>query len=110
MTIVGSDETGYQTGLSSSSNLLDWRSEGLILKRNPDDPVTRYNAALTWIVRENGIFSQGRLKLIRGRYLGVYLHFFVGPHRRALPDFDLLRNRSPDHLGDHLPDAFLFPL
>jgi hypothetical protein len=66
MTIVGWDGTGYQTGLSSSSNLLDWQSEGLILKRNPDDPIIRYNAALTWIVRENGIFSQGRLKRIHG--------------------------------------------
>ena len=75
MTIVGSDESGYQTGLSSSSNLLDWQSEGLILKRNPDNPIIRYNAALTWIVRENSVFSEGKLKRIRGRYLGVYLSF-----------------------------------
>ena len=47
MTMVGWDGTGYQTGLASSSDLLDWRSEGAILRRNPADPITRYNIALT---------------------------------------------------------------
>jgi predicted GH43/DUF377 family glycosyl hydrolase len=72
MTFLGFDGTGYQTGLASSSNLLDWRSEGLIVGRDPQSEMFRFNVALNWIVRENDIFAPGRLKKIRGRYLGVY--------------------------------------
>jgi predicted GH43/DUF377 family glycosyl hydrolase len=72
MTFVAFDGTGYQTGLASSENLLDWKPEGLILGRDPGSEITRYNVAMNWIVRENGLFSAGRLKKIRGRYVGVY--------------------------------------
>ncbi|MDR3718520.1 MAG: hypothetical protein P4K98_06935 [Bryobacteraceae bacterium] len=78
MTFVAFDGKGYQTGLASSANLLDWKSEGLILGRDPHSELTRYNAAMNWIVRENGLFSEGRLKKIRGRYLGVY-HAYPQP-------------------------------
>jgi sucrose-6-phosphate hydrolase SacC (GH32 family) len=72
MTYVAFDGTGYQTGLASSSDLVAWRKEGCILRRDPSSPVTRYNIALNWIVRENDVRSAGRLRKIRGRYLGVY--------------------------------------
>jgi predicted GH43/DUF377 family glycosyl hydrolase len=72
MTYIGFDGTGYQTGLASSANLLDWTPEGLLLGRDPKSELFRYNAALNWIVRENGLYSPGRPKKIRGRYLGVY--------------------------------------
>jgi predicted GH43/DUF377 family glycosyl hydrolase len=78
MTFIAFDGTGYQTGLASSENLLDWKPEGLILGRDPHSELTRYNAAMNWIVRENGLFSEGRLKKIRGRYLGVY-HAYPQP-------------------------------
>lgn len=78
MTFVAFDGTGYQTGLASSDNLLDWKAEGVILRRDPSSEITRYNAAMNWIVRENGLFSAGRLKKIRGRYLGVY-HAYPKP-------------------------------
>jgi len=72
MTYVGWDGTGYQTGLASSSDLTSWRKEGCILRRDPSSPVTRYNIALNWIVRENELQSPGELKKVRGRFLGVY--------------------------------------
>lgn len=78
MTFVAFDGTGYQTGLASSPDLLDWKTEGLILGRDPNSELTRYNVALNWIVRENDLFSEGRLKKIRGRYLGVY-HAYPKP-------------------------------
>jgi predicted GH43/DUF377 family glycosyl hydrolase len=78
MTYVGFDGEGYQTGLAVSSNLLDWRKEGVILPRDARHPVLRYNAALTWILRENDVFSPGRLRKVRGRYLGVY-HAYPKP-------------------------------
>ncbi len=72
LTYVGYDGIGYQTGLATSSNLMSWRKEGVILPRNPRSNVLRYNAALTWILRENDVFGPGRPKKVRGRYLGAY--------------------------------------
>lgn len=78
MTYVGFDGEGYQTGLASSSDLIHWQKETLLLRRDPKNPVIRYNVALTWILRENGVFSPGRLKKVRGRYFGVY-HAYPRP-------------------------------
>jgi predicted GH43/DUF377 family glycosyl hydrolase len=72
MTYVGFDGSGYQTGLASSRDLVQWRKLGCILKRNPDSPITRHNVAMNWIVRDNKLRSRGSLKKIRGRFLGVY--------------------------------------
>jgi beta-xylosidase len=72
MTYVGFDGAGYQTGLASSADLVGWTKEGCILRRDPASPITRYNIAMTWIVRQNELRSPGELKKARGRYLGVY--------------------------------------
>jgi hypothetical protein len=78
MTFVAFDGKGYQTGLASSADLLDWKPEGMIAGRDPSNPVLRYNVALNWIVRENDVFSPGSLKRIHGRFLGVY-HAYPNP-------------------------------
>lgn len=72
LSYVGYDGIGYQTGLASSSDLMNWRKEGVILPRDPSSKVLRYNAALTGILRENDVFGPGVLKKVRGRYLGAY--------------------------------------
>lgn len=72
MTYVGWDGTGYQTGLASSKDLVNWKKLGCILKRDPSSPITRYNVAMNWIVRENALQSPGKLKKVRGRFLGAY--------------------------------------
>jgi len=78
MTYIGFDGKGYQTGLASSTNLTDWQKLGCILQRDPNSPITRFNIAMNWIVRENSIHSQGELKRIHGRFLGVY-HAYPNP-------------------------------
>lgn len=72
MTFLGFDGTGYQTGLAWSNDLIEWRKIGCILKRDPSSPITRYNIALNWILRENELRTQGKLKKVGGRFLGVY--------------------------------------
>jgi predicted GH43/DUF377 family glycosyl hydrolase len=72
MTFVAFDGIGYQTGLASSSYLIQWKNEGCILKRDPSSPTLKYNAAINWILRENGLYSPGELKKVDGSYLGVY--------------------------------------
>jgi predicted GH43/DUF377 family glycosyl hydrolase len=71
MTHVGWDGMGYRTGLAVSDDLLHWSKEGLILDRGPKGSVTEYNAALTWILRENEVFGGGELKATKGRYVGA---------------------------------------
>jgi predicted GH43/DUF377 family glycosyl hydrolase len=78
MTYVGWDGTGYQTGLASSEDLTSWKKEGCILRRDPASPVTRYNVALNWILRQNELQSAGELKRVRDRFLGVY-HAYPNP-------------------------------
>lgn len=72
MTYSGFDGSGYQTGLATSTDLVNWKKEGIILRRAPHTPYIQNNAALLWIVRENDVFSSGNLKKINGKFLGVY--------------------------------------
>jgi predicted GH43/DUF377 family glycosyl hydrolase len=78
MTYVGFDGEGYQTGWAVSSNLTEWKPLGLLIGRDPNSPVTRYNVALTWILRDNDVFGAGTLKRVGGRFLGVY-HAYPKP-------------------------------
>jgi predicted GH43/DUF377 family glycosyl hydrolase len=72
MTFVGWDSIGYRTGLAVSDDLLHWHKEGLVIDRGPKGSFTEFNAALTWIVRDNDLFGPGTLKRVNGRYLGMY--------------------------------------
>lgn len=78
MVFLGYDGTGYQTGLASSADLLDWKPEGLLLGRDPHSDLFRYNVALSWILRENEVFSPARPKKVGDRYAGVY-HAYPQP-------------------------------
>ena len=69
MTYVGFDGVGYQTGMAVSDDLVTWQREGVMLARNPDDPVTRYNVAAASILRENELYSPGRLIKVGGKYV-----------------------------------------
>lgn len=72
MTYVGYDGTGYQTGLARSDDLIHWQREGLILARDPSDPIIRYNIALMCILRDDALDSTGALTKVGGRYLGAW--------------------------------------
>lgn len=72
MTFVGFDGVGYQTGLARSSDLVNWKKEGLIFRRDPSSPILKYNAALSWILRENELYSDGALKKVNGEFIGAY--------------------------------------
>jgi predicted GH43/DUF377 family glycosyl hydrolase len=84
MTYVGWDSIGYQTGLASSDDLINWKKEGLILPRGPKGSVTEYNAALTSIMRDNELFGSGELKKVNGRFIGTY-HAYPKPGYESGP-------------------------
>ena len=72
LTFVAFDGTGYQTGLAISDDLVHWRKRGAILRRDPSSPVLKYNVAMNWIMRENGLHSPGDLVKVDGQFLGAY--------------------------------------
>jgi len=78
LTYVGFDGVGYQTGIAESDNLVDWRRKGVILARDPQDPITRYNIAMASILRENDLQSPGRLLKVDGRYVCAW-HAYPSP-------------------------------
>ena len=84
MTYVGWDGLGYQTGLASSDDLLNWKKEGLLLGRGTKDSVTEYNAALTSILRDNQLYGPGTLKRVDGKFVGTY-HAYPKPGYEAGP-------------------------
>ena len=84
MSYVGWDGVGYQTGLASSRDLLNWQKEGLLLGRGPKGSPTEFNAALTCILRDNELFGPGILRKVNGRFLGTY-HAYPDPGYEAGP-------------------------
>lgn len=107
MTYVGWDGTGYQTALSWRSDD-GWEPGEVILPRDPSDPVRRYNAALTSIVRDNDLWGPGELRRFDGWYLATY-HAYPGSGYEAGPGvIGFLRSRdlvSWEPVGDVLrPD------
>ncbi len=84
MTYEGWDTIGYRTGLASSDDLISWQKEGMIIDRGPAGSPTEFNAAMTWIVRDNDLFGSGELKKINGRFLGTY-HAYPSPGYESGP-------------------------
>jgi predicted GH43/DUF377 family glycosyl hydrolase len=107
MLYIGFDGMGYQTGLATSPDLVNWKRVACVAHRDPASKYTRYNVALACIVRENELTSQGRLKKVHGRYLGVW---------NAYPNAGLEEGAaviglawSDDLLHWELTDPILFP-
>jgi len=76
MTYVGWDGVGYQTALAWRDGN-GWMPGELVFTRDPEDPMRRYNAALTSIVRDNDLASPGELRRIDGWYYGTF-HAYPG--------------------------------
>jgi predicted GH43/DUF377 family glycosyl hydrolase len=72
MLYIGFDGIGYQTGLATSNDLIHWERVACVARRDPNSRYTRFNVALSCIVREEELHSPGRLRKVRGRYLGAW--------------------------------------
>ena len=97
MTFVAFDGKGYQTGLALSPDLIQWEKEGAILKRDPSSPVLKYNVAMNWIMRENGLYSPGELIKVGGDYLGAY-HAYPGQgYEQGAAVIGLCRSKDLQH-------------
>ena len=77
LSYIGFDGIGYQTGLARSTDLINWTRIGCVLRRQPDNPIFRYNIAMMWILRDNEALGPGQLRRMHGRYLGAW-HAYPG--------------------------------
>jgi predicted GH43/DUF377 family glycosyl hydrolase len=72
MLYVGYDGIGYQTGLATSPDLLHWRRVALVGPRNPASTWTRYNLAISSILRDKALHGTGEALHHNGRYLAAW--------------------------------------
>jgi predicted GH43/DUF377 family glycosyl hydrolase len=107
MLYIGFDGTGYQTGMAKSTDLINWSREGCVVPRDPSSKYTRYNVALSSIVREDGLTSHGELKKVQGRYLGAWNAYPNAGYEEGAAVIGLAW--SDDLLHWQLSEPILFP-
>jgi hypothetical protein len=72
MLYIGWDGIGYQTGLATSTDLLHWKRTALVAPRDPASKYTQYNLALSSILRDKQLRSNGEAIRVDGKYLGAW--------------------------------------
>lgn len=107
MLYIGFDGNGYQTGLARSHDLVNWERVACVAHRDPNSKYTRYNVALSCIVREDGLASSGKLKKVRGRYLGAWNAYPNAGYEQGSAVIGLAW--SNDLLHWELTEPILFP-
>ncbi len=110
MMYVGYDGIGYQTGLATSENLLDWRPLGTILRRGEGNGWDSLNAAGTWILRENEMDGIPVLKKWDDKYWLVY-HAYPGEGYESGPGrIGMAWTEDPLLLSwNRMPEPILIP-
>jgi len=107
MLYIGFDGTGYQTGLARSRDLVTWERVACVARRDPNSKYTRYNIALSCILREDQLMSPGRLKKVHGRYLGAWNAYPSAGYEQGSAVIGLAW--SDNLLHWELTDPILFP-
>jgi len=72
MLYIGFDGTGYQTGLASSDDLVKWTRVALVGPRDPASPYTKYNLAISSILRDKHLHGKGEALKVDGQYLAAW--------------------------------------
>lgn len=69
---VGFDGNGYQTGLAVSNDLLHWKKQTVIFKREDRPGWDRGGVAGMWILKQNDMEAVPSLKKVNGKYWMIY--------------------------------------
>ena len=107
MLYIGFDGTGYQTGLASSPDLLHWTRTALVGPRNPASKYTKYNLALSSILRDKNLYGTGEALKVNGQYLGAWNAYPSAGYETGAAVIGLAT--SPDLLHWTLTDPILTP-
>ena len=102
MLYTGFDGTGYQTGLARSLDLLTWTRLGVVGPRNASSKYTRYNVAITAILRDKDLHGKGEAIKVDGQYVAVWHAFSEPGFERGETAIGLARSKDLLHwtLGD----------
>src|SRR3546814_7022105 len=87
------------TGLAESDDLLNWRKRGIALGRDLSSPITRYNVAMSSILREPDLHAKGRSIKVDGRYLASW-NAYPQPGMEEGPAVIGLAWRSEEHTSE----------
>lgn len=107
MLYIGWDGIGYQTGLASSKDLIHWTRVALVAPRDPASKYTKYNLALSSILRDKRLRSRGEAIKINGKYLGAWNAYPAAGYEEGAAVIGLAT--SEDLLHWQLTDPILFP-
>jgi predicted GH43/DUF377 family glycosyl hydrolase len=107
MLYIGFDGVGYQTGLASSTDLLHWTRTALIGPRDPNSKYTRYNLALSCILRDKNLHGTGEALKVDGHYIGIWNAYPSAGYEEGAAVIGLAR--STDLLHWTLTDPILLP-
>lgn len=110
MMYVGFDGKGYQTGLATSHNLLDWSPFSLILRRGDGSGWDSLNVAGCWMLRENDMDGLPVLKKWNNKYWLAY-HAYPGEGYENGPGrIGLAWTEDPTLLTwNRMPEPILIP-
>jgi predicted GH43/DUF377 family glycosyl hydrolase len=107
MLYIGWDGIGYQTGLATSADLLHWTRTALVAPRDPASKYTRYNLALSSILRDKQLRSRGEALKVNGKYLGAWNAYPSAGYEEGAAVIGLAT--SEDLLHWQLTDPILTP-
>lgn len=69
---IGFDGIGYQTALCSSDDLINWKEEGVILKRGSHKEWDKVGMAGVWILKDCDLYGTNELIKVDGKYWLFY--------------------------------------
>ena len=107
MLYIGFDGVGYQTGLASSSDLIEWKREGLVGPRDAQSKYTKYNLAISSILRDKSLDGRGEAIKVDGQYLAAWNAYPGAGYEEGAAVIGLARSRDLRHW--ELSDPILRP-
>jgi len=107
MLYIGFDGTGYQTGLATSNDLIHWTHTALVGPRDPNSQYTKYNLAISSILRDKNLHGAGEALKVDGQYLAAWNAYPGSGYEAGAAVIGLAR--SHDLLHWTLTDPILSP-
>ncbi len=107
MLYIGYDGAGYQTGLASSTDLLHWTRTALVGPRDPASKDTKYNLAISSILRDKNLHGTGEALKVNGQYLAAWNAYPSAGYEEGAAVIGLAT--SPDLLRWTLSSPILTP-
>jgi predicted GH43/DUF377 family glycosyl hydrolase len=107
MLYIGWDGIGYQTGLATSQDLIHWKRVALVAPRDATSKYTRFNLALSSILRDKRLRSRGDAIKVHGKYLGAWNAYPAAGYEEGAAVIGLAT--SEDLLKWELTEPILFP-